>query len=88
MEQADKDLQSMTARPYSQPTATVSSLTSQTGEVAALNVGSNPPHKPCRSCGSTQHLRRDCPHLSAECFKCGLKENLQTVCERTSGSSN
>ena len=28
MEQADKDLQSMTAKPYSQPNATVSSLNS------------------------------------------------------------
>ena len=78
----------MTARPYSQSTATGSSLTSQTEEVAALNVGSTSPRKACRSCDSIQHLRRDCSHLSVECFKCGLKGHLQTACERTSGSSS
>lgn len=88
MEQADKDLQSMTAKPYLQPTTAVSALNSQTAEVAALNTGTAPQRKSCRSCGSTQHLRRDCPHLSSECFKCGLKGHLQTVCERTAGSSN
>jgi len=79
MEQADKDVQNMTSltKPFSVPAA----------KVSTLSTNNTADHTPCRSCGSTQHLRKQCPHLKSECYKCGRKGHLQSVCEQKVPSS-
>ncbi|XP_067951899.1 uncharacterized protein [Watersipora subatra] len=78
MEQAGKDAEVMTQRqPTESKVCHISNMHSPTT--------SGKPW-PCRSCGSTLHPRKQCPHLQAECFKCGRKGHLQSVCEQKTPS--
>lgn len=90
MEQADKDIESMTTKAYAAPVK-VSSLGSNNAtldaNVASLSSHATTERKPCRSCGSTQHLRKQCPHLQSECYNCGRRGHLQNVCEQKGASS-
>jgi len=89
MEQADKDLQSMTIKSHGgAPTIPVSSLTTDTKTQLAPVASLDSTRRPCRSCGSSLHLRKNCPHLQSECYGCGLKGHLQSVCERKGSDSS
>jgi len=86
MEQADKDIEYM--KPYIAQPVKVSSIntneTSQNANVASLSTRSD--RKPCRSCQSTQLLRKDCRHLQSTCHSCGIKGHIQIACERNTNS--
>lgn len=85
IEQADKDLENMAGRSYTAPPVRASALRVEDGTttpITSLTSSYKTERRACCSCGSMDHLRKDCKHLQSVCHNCGLKGHLQSVCEK------